>query len=353
MKVMHMTDKGMSLSFCLLASVLFAAAGPRPAARHADLRDALNDASLEGTMDSASGIETPAVPAPVETVPGEGAMSPAAAAEARSVFAGMRAKWTVPQAEYMTHAVTDRQLKEIGLVFGPGSEAFARKKLQAVRGMLKRAKAHVPAGSDVDVAADYMATGFAGTLFAEPTRAAAGYSKTAGYAGRGVADLRFAALGFEQEDMARIRAVIEKTRGTRDAAGYVHGWQGNARQALNPYLRRLGIDREIPDSGCSSWAFASVDALRADGNVNAKFAAAAIYGWKLLPHFVALVWPRGADPRRNGIYVDAWAGRTDIGTLGEWRRFYSFIDAVSPDGGRECRLDDWAGDFSVRKCWQP
>lgn len=66
---------------------------------------------------------------------------------------------------------------------------------------------------------------------------------------------------------------------------------------------------------------------------------------------MALVWSLGSDPLAAGVYVDAWASRTEVGTLGEWRRYYSFINVVSPDGMRECDLD-WRGDFSTQKCWQ-
>ena len=334
--------------FC--ASALFAAGGPALYSRPADLRDAPRDSGWASGMDAAS-VDVPAVPAAAEAVAESGS------SEGLEFSRALRARWNVEQAERLLRAVGEQHLRALGRDLGPAEEDFARKKLAAVRDLLTHAKAHALTGADRSAAQVYMEPGFAATLYPEPDGEAAP-ARFAGRAGNkgieigdGPDDSRFAARGFGGGDMARIRGLVDAARAKRDSAGHVHGWQGNARQAFNPFLRRIGADREIPDSGCSSWAFASVEALRADKTLAAKYDTAAMYGWKLLPHFVALVWPRGTDPLRTAIYVDAWAGRTEVATLGEWRRFYSFINVVQPDGMRECDLDDWHGDFDSSKCW--
>jgi hypothetical protein len=297
-------------------------------------------------------MEVPAATAARESVPETGP------AEALELSRAIRARWTVQQAERMLRLANEAELRYLGQALGPNEEDYARKKLAAVDKLLIHAKAHAVTGADVSAAEYYMAPGFAATLVPEQDDSA---SETAGMEDRGFSkglslggysgDSRFASRGFPAGDMARMRGLVEAARQKRDAAGHTHGWTGNARQAFNPFLKRIGADREIPDSGCSSWAFASIEALRSDKDIAAKYDTAAIYGWKLLPHFVALVWPRGTDPLATGLYVDAWASKTDIGTLGEWRRFYSFINVVSPEGMRECDLDDWHGDFGNAKCW--
>ena len=296
-------------------------------------------------------MDIPAVPAAAEAVAERGS------SEGLQFSRALRARWNVEQAERLLRTVGEPHLLALGRDLGPAEEDFARKKLAAVRDLLTHAKAHALTGADRSAAQIYMEPGFAATLY--PEQESGGYEEE--YGGRdssksvavsdGPDDSRLAARGFSGSDMARIRGLVEAARAKRDSAGHVHGWNGNARQALNPFLRRIGADREIPDSGCSSWAFASVDALRADKTLASKYDTAAMYGWKLLPHFVALAWPKGTDPLRTAIYIDAWAGKTDIGTLGEWRRFYSFINVVQPEGMRECDLDDWHGDFDSSKCW--
>lgn len=345
-----MDNRSVAVFAFLCASAVFAAGGPSRSIPVSDLRDAPRDSGWAAGMNSAN-VDIPAVPAAAEAVAESG--SP----EALELSRAVRARWNVDQAERMLRAADERQLRYLGQALGPNEEDFARKKLAAVDALLKHSKAHALTSADRSAAEAYMEPGFAGTLYPEQE----GEAAAAEFAGRGgnkgitlsdgPDDSRFAPRGFSGGDMARIRGLVEAERAKRDAAGHVHGWNGNARQYLNPFLKRIGADREIPDSGCSSWAFASVDALRADKTLSSKYDTAAIYGWKLLPHFVALVWPRGADPLRTGIYVDAWAGKTDIGTLGEWRRFYSFINVVQPDGMRECDLDDWHGDFGIARCW--
>jgi len=346
-----MSYRSVAVLAFLFASAVFAAGGPALFVRPADLRDAPASWNPADVAGSAASIEVPAAPAATEAVAESG--SP----EALELSRALRTRWNVEQAEHMLRAADERQLGALGQALGPNEEDFARKKLAAVDSLLKHAKAHALTGADRSAAKAYMEAGFADTLYPEQEEGAVeedfggrGFSKSVSVAD-GPDDSRFASRGFPGGDMARIRGLVEAARAKRDAAGHVHGWQGNARQAFNPFLKRIGADREIPDSGCSSWAFASIDALRADKTLSARYDTAAMYGWKLLPHFVALVWPKGSDPLRAGIYVDAWAGKTDIGTLGEWRRFYSFINVVQPDGMRECDLDDWRGDFSNAKCW--
>jgi len=350
-----MENRSTAVFAFLCASALFAAGGPALCSRPADFRDAPGGIALTELVGSSSGTDVPAPSAAAEAVAESG--SP----EALELARALRTRWNVGQAERMLRAVGEQHLRALGRDLGPNEEDFARKKLAAVRSLLIHAKAHALTGADLSAARAYMEPGFAETLYPEQEEAAAEeeYSKASRSRDEGKSaavsdgpdDSRFAARGFGGGDMARIRGLVEAARARRDSAGHVHGWNGNARQALNPFLRRIGADREIPDSGCSSWAFASVDALRADRAINEKFDTAAMYGWKLLPHFVALAWPKGTDPLRTAIYIDAWAGKTDIGTLGEWRRFYSFINVVQPEGMRECDLDDWHGDFSSGKCW--
>lgn len=344
-----MHNRGVAVLAFLCASAAFAAGGPG-LSRPAGLRDAPADSSW--AAGSIADREVPAATAASESAPETGP------AEALELSRAIRARWTVQQAERMLRAANESELAYLGRALGPGEEDYARRKLSAVDKLLKHAKAHAVTGADVSAAEYYMAPGFAATLIPEQdpsaSEAAATFDRGSSKGlslGAYSGDSRFASRGFPAGDMARIRALVEAARQKRDAAGHVHGWTGNARQAFNPFLKRIGADREIPDSGCSSWAFASIEALRADGDISGKYDTAAIYGWKLLPHFVALVWPKGSDPLRAGIYVDAWAGKTEIGTLGEWRGFYSFINVVSPEGMRECDLDDWHGDFNSNKCW--
>lgn len=343
-----MYNRGVAVSAFACALALFAAGGPAAPSRPADLRDAPADNSWAGG--SIAAMEVPAAGAAAEAAPETGP------AEALELSRAVRARWTVQQAERMLRLANGSELRYLGRALGPNEEDYARKKLAAVDTLLKHAKAHAVTAADISAAEYYMAPGFAASLAPEEDAGeeldfgGRGFSETAA-ASSAPDDSRFVRRGFPAGDMARIRAQVDAARQRRDAAGHVHGWQGNARQAFNPFLKRIGADREIPDSGCSSWAFASIEAIRADRELAGKYDTAAVYGWKLLPHFVALVWPRGSDPLAAGVYVDAWASRTEVGTLGEWRRYYSFINVVSPDGMRECDLDDWRGDFSIQKCW--
>ncbi|OGR63033.1 MAG: hypothetical protein A2X31_00525 [Elusimicrobia bacterium GWB2_63_22] len=346
-----MENKSAAVLAFFCASALFAAGGPALCSRPSDLRDAPRDSGWASGMDAVS-VDVPAVPAAAEAVAERGS------SEGLEFSRALRARWNVEQAERLLRTVGEQHLRALGQDLGPAEEDFARKKLAAVRDLLTHAKAHALTGADRSAAQIYMEPGFAATLYPEQEKGTEEFSRAANtrnynksLALDGPDDSRFAPRGFTGGDMARIRGLVDAARAKRDSAGHVHGWQGNARQAFNPFLRRIGADREIPDSGCSSWAFASVEALRADKTLAAKYDTAAMYGWKLLPHFVALVWPRGTDPLRTAIYVDAWAGKTEIATLGEWRRFYSFINVVQPDGMRECDLDDWHGDFNSAKCW--
>lgn len=135
---------------------------------------------------------------------------------------------------------------------------------------------------------------------------------------------------FPAEDLKRIDKAVSEMKSARQAAGSENGWLGNFRQSV-------GLTKA--DSGCSGWSAASISAIKNDPVLREKYEVGYVRGLRNpigavtkwppsaplpLPHFVAVVWPKGTDPNDTAIYVDAWAAQTKRGPIGEYTREYSF-----------------------------
>lgn len=131
-------------------------------------------------------------------------------------------------------------------------------------------------------------------------------------------------------DLQRIDAVVADMKQKRQAAGSENGWLGNFRQSV-------GLTKA--DSGCSGWSEATIGAIKRDPVLSEKYEVGYVRGLRNpigavtkwppsapipLPHFVAVVWPKGTDPNDTGMYVDSWAGDTKRGPIREYTREYSF-----------------------------
>lgn len=136
--------------------------------------------------------------------------------------------------------------------------------------------------------------------------------------------------GFTQGDLQRIDTVVAEMKLKRQAAGSENGWLGNFRQSV-------GLAKA--DSGCSGWSSATIDAIKNDPALSQKYEVGYVRGLRNplgavtkwppsvplpLPHFVAVVWPKGTDPNDTAIYVDAWAKDTKRGPIREYTYEYSF-----------------------------
>jgi len=132
------------------------------------------------------------------------------------------------------------------------------------------------------------------------------------------------------EDLKRIDAVVADMKQKRQAAGSENGWLGNFRQSV-------GLTKA--DSGCSGWSEATIGAIKRDPVLSEKYEVGYVRGLRNpigavtkwppsapipLPHFVAVVWPKGTDPNDTGMYVDSWASDTKRGPIREYTREYSF-----------------------------
>jgi hypothetical protein len=131
-------------------------------------------------------------------------------------------------------------------------------------------------------------------------------------------------------DLKRIDAVVADMKQKRQAAGSENGWLGNFRQSV-------GLTKA--DSGCSGWSEATIGAIKRDPVLSEKYEVGYVRGLRNpvgavtkwppsvpvpLPHFVAVVWPKGTDPNDTGMYVDSWAKDTKRGPIREYTREYSF-----------------------------
>lgn len=136
--------------------------------------------------------------------------------------------------------------------------------------------------------------------------------------------------GFAPEDLKRIDAVVADMKQKRQAAGSENGWLGNFRQSV-------GLSKA--DSGCSSWSEATMGAIKNDPVLGQKYEVGYVRGLRNpigavtkwppsvplpLPHFVAVVWPKGTDPNDTAIYVDSWAKDTKRGPIKDYTYEYSF-----------------------------
>lgn len=132
------------------------------------------------------------------------------------------------------------------------------------------------------------------------------------------------------EDLKRIDAVVADMKQKRQAAGSENGWLGNFKQSV-------GLTKA--DSGCSGWSEATIGAIKRDPVLSEKYEVGYVRGLRNpigavtkwppsvpvpLPHFVAVVWPKGTDPNETGMYVDSWAKDTKRGPIREYTREYSF-----------------------------
>lgn len=132
------------------------------------------------------------------------------------------------------------------------------------------------------------------------------------------------------EDLKRIDAVVADMKQKRQAAGSENGWLGNFKQSV-------GLTKA--DSGCSGWSEATIGAIKRDPVLSEKYEVGYVRGLRNpvgavtkwppsvpvpLPHFVAVVWPKGTDPNDTGMYVDSWAKDTKRGPIREYTREYSF-----------------------------
>ncbi|HAN05937.1 MAG: hypothetical protein A2X29_10835 [Elusimicrobia bacterium GWA2_64_40] len=131
-------------------------------------------------------------------------------------------------------------------------------------------------------------------------------------------------------DLKRIDAVVADMKQKRQAAGSENGWLGNFKQSV-------GLTKA--DSGCSGWSEATIRAIKSDPALSEKYEVGYVRGLRNpvgavtkwppsvpvpLPHFVAVVWPKGTDPNDTGMYVDSWAKDTKRGPIREYTREYSF-----------------------------
>ncbi|MBI4350310.1 MAG: hypothetical protein HY550_02620 [Elusimicrobia bacterium] len=136
--------------------------------------------------------------------------------------------------------------------------------------------------------------------------------------------------GFAPEDLKRIDSVVADMKQKRQAAGSENGWLGNFRQSV-------GLSKA--DSGCSSWSEATISAIKNDPVLGEKYEVGYVRGLRNpigavtkwppsvplpLPHFVAVVWPKGTDPNDTAIYVDSWAKDTKRGPIKDYTYEYSF-----------------------------
>lgn len=136
--------------------------------------------------------------------------------------------------------------------------------------------------------------------------------------------------GFAPEDLKRIDSVVADMKQKRQAAGSENGWLGNFKQSV-------GLSKA--DSGCSGWSEATVSAIKNDPVLSQKYEVGYVRGLRNpvgavtkwppsvplpLPHFVAVVWPKGTDPNETAIYVDSWAKDTKRGPIKEYTYEYSF-----------------------------
>ncbi|PKM96991.1 MAG: hypothetical protein CVU79_10675 [Elusimicrobia bacterium HGW-Elusimicrobia-3] len=132
------------------------------------------------------------------------------------------------------------------------------------------------------------------------------------------------------DDLKRIDAVVADMKQQRQAAGSENGWLGNFKQSV-------GMTKA--DSGCSGWSEATIGAIKRDPVLSEKYEVGYVRGLRNpigavtkwppsvpvpLPHFVAVVWPKGTDPNDTGMYVDSWAKDTKRGPIREYTREYSF-----------------------------
>lgn len=138
------------------------------------------------------------------------------------------------------------------------------------------------------------------------------------------------APGFSAGDLARIDSVVADMKQKRQAAGSENGWLGNFRQSV-------GLTKA--DSGCSGWSEAAINAIKSDPELSKKYEVGYVRGLRNpigavtkwppsapipLPHFVAVVWPKGTDPNDTAIYVDSWASQTKRGPIKDYTYEYSF-----------------------------
>lgn len=136
--------------------------------------------------------------------------------------------------------------------------------------------------------------------------------------------------GFAPEDLKRIDSVVADMKQKRQAAGSENGWLGNFKQSV-------GLSKA--DSGCSGWSEATIGAIKNDPVLSQKYEVGYVRGLRNpvgavtkwppsvplpLPHFVAVVWPKGTDPNETAIYVDSWAKDTKRGPIKEYTYEYSF-----------------------------
>lgn len=135
---------------------------------------------------------------------------------------------------------------------------------------------------------------------------------------------------FNSADLKRMDSVVADMKQKRQAAGSENGWLGNFKQSV-------GLSKA--DSGCSGWADATVNAIKNDPVLSQKYEAGYVRGLRNplgavtkwppssplpLPHFVAVVWPKGTDPNDTAIYVDSWAKETKRGPIRDYTYEYSF-----------------------------
>ena len=135
---------------------------------------------------------------------------------------------------------------------------------------------------------------------------------------------------FTPKDLERIDSVVADMKQKRQAEGADNGWLGNFKQSLG--LSKTG-------SGCSDWTNAAVSAIKDDPVLSQKYEAGYVRGLRNpigaltkwppsvpipLPHFVAVVWPKGTDPNETAIYVDSWAKDTKRGPIKDFTYEYSF-----------------------------
>ncbi|MBK6849079.1 MAG: hypothetical protein IPG96_16610 [Proteobacteria bacterium] len=137
-------------------------------------------------------------------------------------------------------------------------------------------------------------------------------------------------------DIETIVSVVGKFKQQALREGAVTGWWGNARTHSGA------------TGGCSWWASRVVGALEADPRIANRYEFGIVWGLRNiaaavvltlsgtptvpvpLPHFVAVIWPKGTDPNISGVYIDAWQTETRYGPIRDFTFEYSWSLDCTP-----------------------